>query len=379
MYFCPYKPIRPVNMKKRFLYSLLVAGMFSLQACQTVEQFSVDYMMPADISFPAELKRVAIVNNMPNVPDNKLISSEETKPKSETEIASRTDYYNGDARIAAESLAESVASHNYFDLVVICDSALRSRDIHPRETTLAQEEVRQLTRELGVDFLISLENIQLKSTRKLEYIPSWRGYYGTVDVKVYPIVRIYLPNRSVPMATVSNTDSIFWEKSGLNEDILGQLVSEKELVEEASAFAGTVPVKHLLPYWTTGRRHLFTGGTVNMRDAAIYVKEKNWEEAIRLWKIEFDERKGKRKMYAACNIALGYEMQDLLDEAYQWAVEAQKTAYEIDGIEQKKKGHVLPADVPNYLMTSIYVSELKERKDGMTRLKVQMKRINGDF
>ena len=181
------------------------------------------------------------------------------------------------------------------------------------------------------------------------------------------------------MATVSNTDSIFWEKSGLNEDILGQLVSEKELVEEASAFAGTVPVKHLLPYWTTGRRHLFTGGTVNMRDAAIYVKEKNWEEAIRLWKIEFDERKGKRKMYAACNIALGYEMQDLLDEAYQWAVEAQKTAYEIDGIEQKKKGHVLPADVPNYLMTSIYVSELKERKDGMTRLKVQMKRINGDF
>ena len=237
MYFCPYKPIRPVNMKKRFLYSLLVAGMFSLQACQTVEQFSVDYMMPADISFPAELKRVAIVNNMPNVPDNKLISSEETKPKSETEIASRTDYYNGDARIAAESLAESVASHNYFDLVVICDSALRSRDIHPRETTLAQEEVRQLTRELGVDFLISLENIQLKSTRKLEYIPSWRGYYGTVDVKVYPIVRIYLPNRSVPMATVSNTDSIFWEKSGLNEDILGQLVSEKELVEEASAFA----------------------------------------------------------------------------------------------------------------------------------------------
>ena len=368
-----------MNTKKKLLHLLLGIGLFSLQACQTVEQFSVDYMMPADISFPTELKRVAIVNNMPNVPENKLISRKETKPKSETEIASRTDYYNGDARIAAESLAESVASHNYFDLVVICDSALRSRDIHPRETTLAQEEVRQLTRELGVDFLISLENIQLKSTRKLEYIPSWRGYYGTVDVKVYPIVRIYLPHRSVPMATVSNTDSIFWEKSGLNEDILGQLVSEKELVEEASAFAGTVPVKHLLPYWTTGHRHLFTGGTVNMRDAAIYVKEKNWEEAIRLWKIEFDERKGKRKMYAACNIALGYEMQDLLDEAYQWAVEAQKTAYEIDGIEQKKKGHVLPADVPNYLMTSIYVSELKERKDGMTRLKVQMKRINGDF
>lgn len=368
-----------MNIKKKVLYGLFWAGLLSLQACQTVEQFSVDYMMPADVSFPADLKRVAIVNNMPNVPENKLISRKETKPQSETEIARRTDYYNGEAQIATESLAESIAERNYFDLVVICDSALRSKDLHPREATLAQEEVRQLTQELGVDFLISLENIQLTSVRRLEYIPTWRGYYGTVDVKVYPTVRIYLPNRAVPMATVNSTDSIFWEKSGLNEDILGQLVSEQELIEEASAFAGTVPVKHLLPYWTTARRYLFTGGTVNMRDAAVYVKEKNWAGAIDLWKNEFNGRKGKRKMYAAYNIALGYEMQDLLDEAYQWAVEAQKVAYEVDEIEKQQTGNVLPTHIPNYLMTSIYVNELKERKEGIARLKVQMKRINDDF
>ena len=196
-------------MKRLIAYIAIAATLACLNACQTVEPFSVDYMMPADISFPTDLKRVAIVNNMPNVPDNKLISSQETKPKNETEIASRTDYYNGEARIATESLAEAVAGHNYFDLVVICDSALRNKDLHPRETTLAQEEVRQLTQELGVDFLIALENIQLKSVRKLEYIPEWRGFYGTVDVKVYPTIRIYLPSRSVPMATVNSCDSIF--------------------------------------------------------------------------------------------------------------------------------------------------------------------------
>ena len=129
-----------MNTKKKLLHLLLGIGLFSLQACQTVEQISVDYMMPADISFPTELKRVAIVNNMPNVPENKLISRKETKPKSETEIASRTDFYNGEARIATESLAESIAERNYFDLVVICDSALRSKDLHPREATLAQAE-----------------------------------------------------------------------------------------------------------------------------------------------------------------------------------------------------------------------------------------------
>ena len=45
--------------------------------CQSIEQLSIDYMLPAEVSFPAVLKRVAVVNNMPDVPDNKLIVSEE--------------------------------------------------------------------------------------------------------------------------------------------------------------------------------------------------------------------------------------------------------------------------------------------------------------
>ncbi len=366
-------------MKKRTLYGALLAGLFGLQACQSVEQLSIDYLIPAEISFPADLKRVAIVNNMPEVPDNKLVSSKEEETKGETEVARQTAYYNGDARIATEALAEAVAERNYFDLVVICDSALRSHDVHPREATLAQEEVRQLTNDLGVDILIALENLQLKSVRRLDYVPEWNGFYATADVKVYPTVRLYLPNRSVPMATIHGNDSIFWDKAGVDEDILGQLVSEEDLIKEASEFAGTIPVKHLLPYWTTAPRYLFTGGTVNMRDAAVYVKEGNWAEAIALWKREYEQKKGKKKMYAAYNIALGYEMQDQMEEAHHWAVEAQKVAYVLDGIEQKQNSNQVRAtDVPNYIMTTAYVNELEGRKNSLVRLKVQMNRMNND-
>ena len=68
-------------------------------------------MMPADVSFPPSLKRVAIVNNMPEVPDNKPILAKEKK-KDDFEIASKTDYYNGNAAIATESLAEALAHEN---------------------------------------------------------------------------------------------------------------------------------------------------------------------------------------------------------------------------------------------------------------------------
>lgn len=367
-------------MKKRLLYCLAMTGILSLTACQSIEQLSIDYMLPAKVSFPAELKRVGIVNNMPAVPDNKLITNNKEKDKNGTEIARRTDYYNGDARITTEALAKAIADANYFDLVVICDSALRSQDITPRESTLSQTEVRQLTDELGVDFLISLENIQLSSLRRVSYLPDWQTFYGTVDAKVYPTVKVYLPNRSVPMVTVNSTDSIFWEATGGSEtQIFAKLIPEKELIEQASDFAGSVPVKYLLPYWTTATRYLFTGGTVNMRDATVYVKEKNWPAAIELWKTEYEKKKGKQKMYAAYNIALGYEMQDSISQAYDWALKAQETARQVDGVEKKTAQGLYASDIPNYLLTSAYVNELKIRKDGMTRLNAQMKRNNDDF
>lgn len=52
-----------------------------LGGCQTVEQLSIDYMLPAEVSFPPILKRVAVVNNMPSIPDNKLIVEETDEKK----------------------------------------------------------------------------------------------------------------------------------------------------------------------------------------------------------------------------------------------------------------------------------------------------------
>ena len=215
-----------------------------------------------------------------------------------------------------------------------------------------------MTHDLGVDFLIALENVQFRSLRKVSYLPDWRVFYGTVDVKVYPTVKVYLPNRKIPMVTVNCTDSIFWDASSSSEtQIFNQLISEKDMIEQASSFAGTVPVKYLLPYWKTAKRYLFTGGTVNMRDAAIYVKENN--------------------------IALGYEMQDSINTAYDWAVKAQEVAKSmakntVKDIEDVERGSY-SSDISYYLMTSSYVSELQERKNGLVRLNVQMQRINDDF
>lgn len=363
-------------MAKHYYY-LLLSGMLFLSSCQSVEQLSIDYMLPAEVSFPPTLKRVAIVNNMPEVPDNKLIVSEEAEKKEENEIARLTNYYNGDARLTTEALAEALANENYFEEVVICDSALRSKDITPRESTLSREEASKLIQDLDVDFLIALENIQMRSTRKISYLRDWGAFYGTVDVKVYPTVKIYLPNRKGPMVTINNNDSIFWEEMGNGEaSVRARLISENNLIKQASEFAGTVPVKRLLPHWKTANRYLFQGGSVNMRDAAVYAKEGNWAEAVQLWKKNFEAKKGKQKMYSAYNIAMGYEMQDSIDTATEWALKAQQIAREISKVDKKEKDEISDSTISYYILISLYVDELQERKEGLTRLKAQMNRFN---
>ena len=322
-------------------------------------------MLPAEVSFPESLRRVAVVDNMPAAPENKLIASEEKQKKNENEIARLTNYYNGDAAVAAESLAEALAAENYFDEIVICDSALRSKDINPRESTLSQEEVNELTCSLNVDFLIAMENIQMRSIRKISFMPEWGVFVGTIDVKIYPTVKVYLPTRKGPMITITGSDSIFWEKAGSGEaSVHNHLIKEDDMLKQASKFAGKIPVKYLLPHWETKNRYLFGGGSVFMRDAAVYAKEENWTEAVNLWQQVFNKKRGKQKIYAACNIALAHEMQDNIDTALEWAMKAQDIAC------NKEKADTL------YLFILAYVDELQKRKEGMMQLKMQMSRFN---
>ena len=71
----------------KYHYCLLLMGSLLLGSCQSVEQLSIDYMLPAEVSFPATLKRVAVVHNIPNLPDNKLTITQEEQTKSEQRVA----------------------------------------------------------------------------------------------------------------------------------------------------------------------------------------------------------------------------------------------------------------------------------------------------
>lgn len=364
-------------------YSLICISLMILtfSSCQTIEYLSIDYIQPAEITFPSQLRKVAVVDNTSAVPDNNLRPQTEQKENSNNEIRRATAYSYGNSKLTIEALAEEIADQNYFDVVVICDSALRTRDILPRENTLSQEEVNRLTSSLGVDLLFSLENLQIQASKSIYYQSEYGVFRGVVDVKTHPTIKVYLPQRNTPMVTITPQDSIFWEQYGRSEqDVMNRLISDTEIVKEASTFAGISPVKHLIPYWRKGDRFLYTGGSVNMRDAAIYVREESWDNAYELWKKTYDESKGnKQKMRTALNIALYYEMKDSLSEAETWATKAQEYARKVEKLDKTEESKINYNNIPNFILITKYLVELTERNSQIQKLNMQMQRFNDDF
>ena len=323
-----------------------------LTGCQTIEPLTIDYMIPAEVSFPESLKRVGVVNNLPVLAPEQLLIEEKESEKS----------YWGDGARATEALSNRLAEANYFDEVIICDSMLRAADAQPTARPLTGEEIERLTQELDVDFLISLEALIVKSQRKIAYLPEWNVSYGTIDAKVYATTRIYLPGRASAMATLHSNDSIFWEESAIREsDVARQLPSDVEVRNQASDFAGELPVGRLLPHWKNGQRYLYGGSSVGLRDALVYARENDWQEAIALWQKEFEQKSAKRQKAAAYNLSVGYEMQDQLEESLRWIARAIKLA---------------KPESTKQMMMSLYEQELQQRLNGLQRLQIQTRRLN---
>lgn len=91
-------------------------------------------------------------------------------------------------------------------------------------------------------------------------------------------------------------------------------------------------------------------------------------------------QKEKKKMKAALNIAVYYEMKDSLAKAEEWAVKAQQLAQKVDKKNiPENAAYATIDDVPNYYLTTLYANELKERNSQLPKLKMQMERFNDDF
>lgn len=328
-------------MKKHIFPVLLLAVTTLFTACGSMQNFTFDQLYPADITYPEQVKNVAVVNNMASIPEPK------------TGLLT-LGLLEGNGKVAAETLAGALADSRYFNQVVICDSALRAKDELPSDaSTLSQAEVESLATSLGADMIFSVERVLLQTAKREVFYPEFPMPFEVVELRTTPVVKIYLPSRSKPMAVISKTDSLYW-------DITPDL-SDKRIVNDGTMDAITTLMPYLIPHWGEVTRLYYTGGSVEMRDAVVCLRENDWEGARKLWQRLYDKRKkGSAKMKAAFNIALSYEMEGDVDKAIEW-------------LEKAKQ--LVDAGSENGLVIVYYEEALKKKKQDLPKLNLQMNRF----
>lgn len=334
-------------MKKR-LWLVWSVALALFSSCSTISSLRYDSLRPAQFSFPSSVRRVGVINNLPRV-----IADEASMSRS-------AGYLLGDGKIVSEALAEEIAATEYFDEVVICDSALCEmtisikghqflRDDWPGNI-LSKWKVQEWTDKLGVDMLFSVErvNIEVKKSANMSNLL----YPPTIDGIISVIMRAYVPNRDTSLLTITRKDTIFWES--------GPKLTFTQIVKESSGYVAQMLVPYLIPSWEEDIRFYFDGGNVDMRDAGFYVREHDWSEAYPLWKKLYDSKKGNKKMRAAFNLALYHEMQGEFEMATTYLNEAASLAK--------------PETFEAALIAS-YRSQLSERMVEYQRLRLQMQRF----
>lgn len=331
--------------------SILLAAMGAMiTSCTTLTTFPVDQMIPADVSFPAQIQNVAFVNNLPYPPYR--------WPKNQL-IEGTYGAIEGDGTITVDSLAQYVANGNYFNQVLVCDSALREKDADRRFSPLKPEEVKKLSNDLGVDMIVSLDEIMIKVTPGFIFSFEDMETINVVNAEISTLARVYIPSRREPLVSLVDKDSIYW---------YSPVVQEKEVLENTSGFAGSMVVKHLIPSWRTVVRYYYSGGSSDFRDAEVSVKKGNWEEALATWGKVYRSDSKKKQKYAAFNMAVYYEMQDQFDEAEKWLGKAMEQVSDRSKMPGMESGE--------YQLMKEYLTEIGRRRDEVQKLNIQLDRFN---
>lgn len=279
-------------MKTKITVLLLVLCLFS--ACTTLQTISFERLQAADVSYPDQVRTVGVINYA---------------PQDKQERDSILGLWNGDGMVTVESLAREIAATDYFNQVVVCDSALRPVGMG-NEEILPMSQADSLIQALGVDMLFAVEQVRIELKEGSLFHTELMVDVPAVDGVITPLVRAYVSGRSAPLFSISKTDTICW--------VVSPELTFGQIVQEASDFAATLPVSYLLPHWKEMNRYYFDGGNMEMRDAGVYIREQNWEGAAALWQKLYDGRKGKVKMRAAYNLALNYELQGDYERAKEY-------------------------------------------------------------
>lgn len=345
----------------RKIYAYIVLLLLPLMgSCAGIRYMTIETREPAQVTLPAGVRKVLIVSNVAQQPND---IGHNIKRIGKDKFDKTTASSDSVAIYYTEALAQFLGEEEYFDDVLYSDRQLRRDNNFWLEQPLQPEVMIEMKNESGVDAIISLDKLVMQTNRTDHF--HQEGYiYGDISGKIQSVIRVYLPTMDGQIPAVQFNDSLKWEGYDISDGrAYAELIlpTQEDAMKELAVYAAERMTKVFSAHWEFQDRWLYTSVKSKMREADLYAKNHQWEEAIPIWESVFNrERNKNNRAKTAHNIAVGYEMLDDMEQAVKWA----NTAFDLM-MESTTSSSL------DFRRSTIYKSEILRRADASNKLDMQ--------
>jgi len=306
------------------ILTIFLAGLFFLSACST-SSVTVRVLEPADITIPANIKKVAVANRSLPSKEDKVGNVVEGIITGEGLFVDREASEN-----CVRGVADVLVSSPRFDVIVPGGLDLRGTGTAKFPIPLEWPEVEKICRESNADALITLEtfdsNISHRYARderkkKVDGVETtYIVYIATVDIGISAGWRVYDPEKKRIIDENVFLDRKAFDAEGASEEeAKRKLPNKRASVKDAGFFAGQQYGFRISPVWVRVGRKYYTRGNDDFKDAKFFVRANEWDKAAEVWKKHANSPDNKIAGRATYNLALASEINGDLDTALKWA------------------------------------------------------------
>ena len=136
---------------------------FLLNSCAGIQYISIETLEPAQVTLPANIKSVAIVNNVAQQPNDIGHYTNSLEKNTPNKATASSDSI---AIFYTEALAQFLNEENFFDKVVYYAKPLRTDNKFLEEVPITPEIMNQIKNITGIDAVISLDKLWTQTSVK---------------------------------------------------------------------------------------------------------------------------------------------------------------------------------------------------------------------
>lgn len=306
-------------MKKLSLLFMISAMGLLLSSCAGIKYLTVETREPAQVTLPANVRSIIVVNNTVEQPKD-VGHSVQRVGRSETSRTSASS--DSIAIFYTEALSQFLEEEKFFDKVLYYGEPLRTDADFFQERPIDPASMNEIRNKTGVDAILSLDKLIMQTDMRELY--QQQGYvYGSMSGKVHSIIRVYLPTMEGRIPAVRYTDSLHWEGFNIQDGRAYaelMLPSREEAMKQLAVHAAEKMTYVFSPHWVMQDRWYYTLSSSLTREAEAFAGKSQWNDAIGKWQAYYNTQKNdNNKAKVAHNIAMSYEMLGDMEKAYEWA------------------------------------------------------------